>query len=939
MDLHTAFHAYGAKGFIPFSLTLDYDPVAQRKVLVPPKSWQKFKFNVKHFNASANALALRTGQAGGLFTIDIDNPKDWDDLLRFHGKDEPVTCKAISGSGGIHLHFHWTQDVAGVKSNSKCFRIRDRVLDVDIRNDHGMILMPPSSYSRADGNDGKARYQWVPGRSFEDIDPLQVPDWLVDLLKSNPSQQPKKNTLKKVSEQPENVDKQEFDLPKDLQQFIFEVTRIVGAKLNKLIYFADSETFNIQTTERTCIFAQREHSSNHQYLVIHKTGKMVQRCHAKGEICSGKESEAWVLPEDTLKNLHKLINLSEPVSKELIDLAKKEAKNMVNDFFDGNENMQMTVRDDKTIGGTLQSFNSLCKCPKCRMGELAAVTGQNGLHVQCTKCPFKFPKDGTYLPIAAKFPNLQQYVSQVFNINVNIYNSGSEEVTIGWNEFLEDNLTILAMDSKLNEVLVKALSGTHHRLAELMFALLGEKVVHSADLKKPWFVFEEHVWKNYDDISIRKLTMEPQFSKLLVQAKHAYQRSNVPNKEKKVSQIQKVITSLENNAMQNSIIEQFAVLCHKPAEDFLEKLDKSRNLLAFTNGVFNLDTGIFRPGKPEDMITMTVGYDYDEHKMNDEEVIQEFNRFFFQVFPDQDVAKYVIKFLGSCLAGYTRDQIFVMGHGNGSNGKGVLINLMAKVLGHFAAKIDASFLCGGMPDPDKPTPTLTRLLAKRFVYISEVVDSAKLNEQLFKALCGEEKMPYRPLYGEQREFLPDFKMFMVCNSLPSFNGTDYAMKRRLRVIPFESSFKDANENPDLSKKEFLKDPTLNDRLDTWKWAVMGLLLQAYQLYREEGLTNIPDKMKVYTQSYVAENNIYELAKDMLLEKNEQCGVPQKDFYDQFRLLWEDIHGSTKTIPGKSDIFDKMDAVLVGEKLGKTKRRYGNPQIYGWKGWSLKPYHE
>lgn len=89
-------------------------------------------------------------------------------------------------------------------------------------------------------------------------------------------------------------------------------------------------------------------------------------------------------------------------------------------------------------------------------------------------------------------------------------------------------------------------------------------------------------------------------------------------------------------------------------------------------------------------------------------------------------------------------------------------------------------------------------------YISEFQKGSKLNEQLFKSLCGEDKFRYRPLYGESKEFQPDFKLFMICNptELPSFDGSDHAMIRRIRVIPFVSTFSDniVNEDQYISKE-------------------------------------------------------------------------------------------------------------------------------------------
>ncbi len=64
-------------------------------------------------------MALRTGQKGGIFLVDIDSPKQWKEYLTATNQIEPPTIKARTDSGGIHLYFKWTESVANIKSTSK----------------------------------------------------------------------------------------------------------------------------------------------------------------------------------------------------------------------------------------------------------------------------------------------------------------------------------------------------------------------------------------------------------------------------------------------------------------------------------------------------------------------------------------------------------------------------------------------------------------------------------------------------------------------------------------------------------------------------------------------------------------------------------------------------------------------------------------------------
>jgi phage/plasmid-associated DNA primase len=101
---------------------------------------------------------------------------------------------------------------------------------------------------------------------------------------------------------------------------------------------------------------------------------------------------------------------------------------------------------------------------------------------------------------------------------------------------------------------------------------------------------------------------------------------------------------------------------------------------------------------------------------------------------------------------------------------------MDTTLGQYAWAMDAAFITGSkVPDANAPTPALTSTVGRRWVYISENIENGALNQALFKKLTGEDKMIYRPLYREAEVYTPEFKMFMVCNNAPSFDGTSAAI--------------------------------------------------------------------------------------------------------------------------------------------------------------------
>ena len=70
------------------------------------------------------------------------------------------------------------------------------------------------------------------------------------------------------------------------------------------------------------------------------------------------------------------------------------------------------------------------------------------------------------------------------------------------------------------------------------------------------------------------------------------------------------------------------------------------------------------------------------------------------------------------------------------------------------------------------------------LYRVEAEQGRSLAEALVKRLTGGDKLSARFLYGEYFEFLPSFKLWLGVNHKPNIRGTDEAIWRRIRVIPF-----------------------------------------------------------------------------------------------------------------------------------------------------------
>ena len=82
------------------------------------------------------------------------------------------------------------------------------------------------------------------------------------------------------------------------------------------------------------------------------------------------------------------------------------------------------------------------------------------------------------------------------------------------------------------------------------------------------------------------------------------------------------------------------------------------------------------------------------------------------------------------------------------------------------------------------------------------------------------------------------------------------------------------------------------------------------------------------------NDVYAQVKDGYLEKSGSGGVNVVYVVGKVQEECKNNYGD-KAQPNKNTILSQMDMILMGEKLTAAKRRYGTPQVAGWRGWREK----
>jgi len=200
----------------------------------------------------------------------------------------------------------------------------------------------------------------------------------------------------------------------------------------------------------------------------------------------------------------------------------------------------------------------------------------------------------------------------------------------------------------------------------------------------------------------------------------------------------------------------------------------------------------------------------------------------------------MIAFIGACLYPRLKVQFFPFLHGEGSNGKSILILILEKLFGQYAVKIPVTALMTSKYGGDRAQNEMARLFRKRIVIASETEEGQRLSESTIKDLTGGDRLTGRKLYCPTFEFDPTHKLICYGNHRPRIIGKDEGIWRRIRLIPFLRKFTGPEKrDPDELVSELLEEGP----------GIMNLFLRGLEDARKGALEKNPEIVERETLEY------------------------------------------------------------------------------------------
>lgn len=223
-----------------------------------------------------------------------------------------------------------------------------------------------------------------------------------------------------------------------------------------------------------------------------------------------------------------------------------------------------------------------------------------------------------------------------------------------------------------------------------------------------------------------------------------------------------------------------------------------------------------------------------------------FYAFLNQIMPDTDIQDFLQRVFGLSMLGLT-EQMLCFFYGDGANGKSVLTDLIARILGDYAASAKIESLTGSnRRGGGDATPDLVPMIGARFLRASEPEKGVQWQEGLIKELTGGEPILVRALNKDFVEVRPLFKLVISGNHRPEFRGDDHGIWRRIKLVPFSVQIPE----PERIPKQELDDILFAEAPGVLNWMVKGALY-----YLEAGLRE-PDAVRDATAALRAEMDYY-----------------------------------------------------------------------------------
>jgi phage/plasmid-associated DNA primase len=356
-------------------------------------------------------------------------------------------------------------------------------------------------------------------------------------------------------------------------------------------------------------------------------------------------------------------------------------------------------------------------------------------------------------------------------------------------------------DIKLQNIDVPIYESNEYNIAEVLLSVFGENLVFYNDFM---MVYTKDKWRQDPKLDLLRVMISQEGNKYysnilsMLYKQRSFLDETDPTYDivkKQINTISDISQLILKTSWKNNISKEIQALVVNRHEEI--EFNDNGNVIAFKNKKYNFITKAFEPILKEEYISFSTGYEWEEPT---KEKVDKIDKFFCEIFPNEEIRKSYLSIMRTSLLGYTKNH-FIVANGSGGNGKGLLNELLMFMLGDdYSYNGNLSVLVDKIKGG--ANPELANIHKKRLVLFKEPNQKDKIQLGNLKQLVDNESINARGLYqsNTKTELLATF--ILECNKKLNFSGeVDESEYRRFIDILFESTF---TKNEDLLNDTNLK---------------------------------------------------------------------------------------------------------------------------------------
>lgn len=338
------------------------------------------------------------------------------------------------------------------------------------------------------------------------------------------------------------------------------------------------------------------------------------------------------------------------------------------------------------------------------------------------------------------------------------------------------------------------------------------------------------------------------------------------------------LTDLDERLLARKLLAQFPEANGNHVELSIETLrylaarevqSDTTTLICVRNGVLDPITGKLQPHRKNLYLRWSLPLDWDPQA-----TAPRFVQFLAEIWGNEpdfvERKSFLQQWLGYLLLNSCRFERFVWLVGKGANGKSVLLEIMAALIGQE----NVSY---AMLDRLGKSAVRAELEGKLLNISSEMNVNGTLADGYLKAIVSGERIESDRKYRPSVTFHPIVKLVAATNELPRLLDRSDGFARRATILTFNRQFAPGERDITLAQT------IINNELaGILAWAVNGL-----KILLEQGRFTLPESSEAEVKSYRQASDVVAMFVAEYLHRQDGLKTEAKILYDAFKVYAQD----------------------------------------------------